>query len=364
MGKGSSSIFSVISRTVLLLGIIWFLYVGVVASHAANRKLQRNAVASSTGKHHSHQKLDLHYVSKRRVPNGPDPIHNSEPCLRIRVPVMRDRLEENEDEHEEKESMVSEAILKIDRRDVIWGIDRKRVERMEARLKEDILRESERYGGAIMVIHETEDGQIFDAWEHVNSESVKTPLEVFRCLEADGSPVKYARVPITDGKVPKSSDFDILATNIASAPQETAFVFNCQVDALTNSLNLYALSILDFFPSLIFSLVRCLFPSIHMGRGRTTTGTVIACLVKLRVEFGKPIKVLHDDINHEEEDTGSSSGEDNGGNSGPTTNNTEMIAEREQVRAFGIDDILLLCKITRLFDNGVECREALDATIT
>jgi hypothetical protein len=35
----------------------------------------------------------------------------------------------------------------------------------------------------------------------------------------------------------------------------------------------------------------------------------------------------------------------------------------EQGRAFGIDDILLLWKITRLFDNGMECREALDAII-
>ncbi|XP_043804477.1 paladin isoform X2 [Manihot esculenta] len=108
------------------------------------------------------------------------------------------------------------------------GIDRERVERMEARLKEDILREAERYGGAIMVIHETDDGQIFDAWEHVNSDSVKTPLEVFKCLEADGFPIKYARVPITDGKAPKSSDFDTLAANIASASKDTSFVFNCQ----------------------------------------------------------------------------------------------------------------------------------------
>lgn len=111
----------------------------------------------------------------------------------------------------------------------IQGINRGRVERMEARLKEDILREAERYGGAIMVIHETVDGQIFDAWEHVNSESVKTPLEVFKCLEAE-TPIKYARVPITDGKAPKSSDFDMLAANIASASKDTAFVFNCQVN--------------------------------------------------------------------------------------------------------------------------------------
>lgn len=100
---------------------------------------------------------------------------------------------------------------------------------MEARLKDDILREANRYHGAIMVIHEDDDGKIFDEWEPVSSEAVKTPLEVFRGLEANGFPVKYARVPITDGKAPRSSDFDTLAINIASACKNTAFVFNCQV---------------------------------------------------------------------------------------------------------------------------------------
>ena len=105
---------------------------------------------------------------------------------------------------------------------------------MEARLKEDILREAECYGGAIMVIHETDDGQIFDTWEHVSSDVIQTPLEVFRCLECEGFPIKYARVPITDGKAPKSSDFDTLAMNIASASKDTVFVFNCQVKLLVS----------------------------------------------------------------------------------------------------------------------------------
>lgn len=100
---------------------------------------------------------------------------------------------------------------------------------MEARLKEDILREAKLYGSAIMVIHETDDGHIFDTWEHVTSDVIQTPLEVFRSLETDGFPIKYARVPITDGKAPKSSDIDTLATNISSAAKDTAFVFNCQV---------------------------------------------------------------------------------------------------------------------------------------
>ncbi|XP_075094031.1 uncharacterized protein LOC107778927 [Nicotiana tabacum] len=208
------------------------------------------------------------------------------------------------------------------------GIDRERVEKMEARLKDDIMREADRYQGAIMVIHETDDGQIFDAWEHVSSDAVQTPVEVFKCLEADGFPIKYARVPITDGKAPKSSDFDLLTFNIASASKDTAFVFNCQ-----------------------------------MGIGRTTTGTVIACLLKSRIDHGRPIRVLNDASNP---DVGGdmSSGDESEGEAHPpallVSKNRPQIDSND---AFGINDILLLWKITRLFDNGVECREALDAII-
>ncbi|XP_010245398.1 PREDICTED: paladin isoform X2 [Nelumbo nucifera] len=208
------------------------------------------------------------------------------------------------------------------------GIDRERVERMEARLKEDILREAERYGGAIMVIHETNDGQIFDAWEHVNSQAVQTPVEVYRCLEASGLPIKYARVPITDGKAPKSSGFDTLAMNIASASKDTAFVFNCQ-----------------------------------MGRGRTTTGTVIACLLRLRIDYGRPIRMHLESMSSEDVDSGSSGGEEAGNGTVSISYSEKARKEKEPNRAFGINDIPLLRKITRLFDNGVECREVLDAII-
>ncbi|MCI03272.1 paladin-like, partial [Trifolium medium] len=168
-----------------------------------------------------------------------------------------------------------------------------------------------------------------DAWEHVTSDVIQTPLEVFKGLEADGFPIKYARVPITDGKAPKRSDFDTLAVNIASAPKDTAFVFNCQ-----------------------------------MGRGRTTTGTVIACLVKLRIDFGRPIKILNDDMTREESNGGSSSGDEALGCVTALTSNTSQTKiDEKQNRVFGINDILLLWKITTLFDNGVECREALDAVI-
>ncbi|XP_042044508.1 paladin-like isoform X2 [Salvia splendens] len=207
------------------------------------------------------------------------------------------------------------------------GIDCERVERMEARLKDDILREAERYQGAIMVIHETDDGKISDAWEHVDTNAVQTPREVFSCFEADGFPIKYARVPITDGKAPKGSDFDTLAMNIVSASKDTAFVFNCQ-----------------------------------MGIGRTTTGTVIACLLKLRIDYGRPVRVLVDDPSQKE----LSSRRDDESEECITSSLSSSEGVRpgeDSCHSFGINDILLLWKITRLFDNGVECRGALDAII-
>lgn len=101
-----------------------------------------------------------------------------------------------------------------------------------------------------------------------------------------------------------------------------------------------------------------------MGRGRTTTGTVIACLLKLRIDYGRPIKILLDSMTHEEMDGGTSSGDETGGHVAASTSGIAKVKiEKEQGRSFGINDILLLWKITRLFDNGVECREALDAII-
>lgn len=101
-----------------------------------------------------------------------------------------------------------------------------------------------------------------------------------------------------------------------------------------------------------------------MGRGRTTTGTVIACLVKLRIDFGRPIKILGDDVAQEESYGASSSGDEAGGCVTALTSNTSQIKiDEKQNRVFGINDILLLWKITTLFDNGVECREALDTVI-
>jgi hypothetical protein len=137
--------------------------------------------------------------------------------------------------------------------------------------------------------------QVIDVWEPVTESDVQTPLEVYRELQEDGYDVvsfpshssregaglisglrevqgllsfqvyrledaevnntvtaasvcrccctqDYTRVPITDEKAPKDSDFELLIRRLWDVPLNAALVFNCQ-----------------------------------MGRGRTTTGVFCVC---------------------------------------------------------------------------------------
>lgn len=69
------------------------------------------------------------------------------------------------------------------------------------------------------------------------------------CVEcADyGYEVDYTRVPVTDEKAPKEKDFALLMRRLWRPPEGAALIFNCQ-----------------------------------MGRGRTSTGMIIASLLHLR----------------------------------------------------------------------------------
>jgi uncharacterized protein (UPF0128 family) len=80
----------------------------------------------------------------------------------------------------------------------LTGITCKRVEAMEVRLREDVLAEEALYDGRVLVSRELEDGQLVDVWEKVIS--VQTPREVYGALVAEGYPLRYVRVPVTDEK--------------------------------------------------------------------------------------------------------------------------------------------------------------------
>ena len=72
-------------------------------------------------------------------------------------------------------------------------------------------------------------------------------LEVLTCSADYGYEVDYTRVPVTDEKAPKEKDFALLMRRLWRPSEGAALIFNCQ-----------------------------------MGRGRTSTGMIIASLLQLR----------------------------------------------------------------------------------
>ncbi|XP_023341623.1 paladin isoform X2 [Eurytemora carolleeae] len=78
-----------------------------------------------------------------------------------------------------------------------------------------------------------------------NEEDLITLGGLYSDLKQSGFSLQYARMPIIDEKAPTVGDFDALLEMLRVADDNTACVFNCQ-----------------------------------MGKGRTTTGMVIACLIK------------------------------------------------------------------------------------
>ena len=142
------------------------------------------------------------------------------------------------------------------------NISTSRVESMEKRLKRDVLTEAEENGGRVLVTRERIDAEgarvINEEWEEVHSlgssegfgshaTAVKTPADIFESLQSEGYPIEYVRIPVTDGRAPRTSDIDDIVSQAAFTDPGTLLVFNCQG-----------------------------------GAGRTTTGMVIGSLLHLR----------------------------------------------------------------------------------
>lgn len=81
----NGSVLRVLFGAVLFFGVIWILFVVMLANHETTTRATgtvpsaenfKNWKLNAREKHHTHQDSDPFYVSKRRVPNGPDPIHN------------------------------------------------------------------------------------------------------------------------------------------------------------------------------------------------------------------------------------------------------------------------------------------------
>ncbi|EIN10058.1 hypothetical protein PUNSTDRAFT_125979 [Punctularia strigosozonata HHB-11173 SS5] len=129
------------------------------------------------------------------------------------------------------------------------GVTTAMVESMEESLKRDVLREVKAGSGRILLHDEVEERPnvfaIVPIWENVSEADIMTPRDVFNLVSAEGYKVDYGRVAITDEQAPLPDALSLLVDRVRAGLDKAGdFIFNCQ-----------------------------------MGRGRTTSGMVVACLI-------------------------------------------------------------------------------------
>ena len=134
----------------------------------------------------------------------------------------------------------------------LTGIESSKIEQVEARLREDILCEAQRYNNRFLVHDEGKPGELVGQWETATAQTVLTVREVFEEAARNRCRVKFARLPVTDEQSPEEKDFDCLARQLL--PEIVACVYGSATPL-----------------SMVFNC--------QMGRGRTTTGMVICCLL-------------------------------------------------------------------------------------
>ena len=136
------------------------------------------------------------------------------------------------------------------------GVTTDVVERIEQSLKRDLIGEAHRRNGRVLLHDEVQNDQgdfeIIPLWESVRDEDVLTPREVYELVQREGFRVEYARVAITDEQAPVPQVFSQIEDRVQLAIDTRAMtVFNCQ-----------------------------------MGRGRTTSGMIIAALIVSINQYG------------------------------------------------------------------------------
>ncbi|WFD25147.1 hypothetical protein MNAN1_000111 [Malassezia nana] len=137
------------------------------------------------------------------------------------------------------------------------GVTTDVVERMERALQRDLRQEALQREGRVLLHDEVpnDDGDftIVPVWETVHEADILTPCEVYERMRQEGFRVDYARVAITDEQAPVPNVFAELEERVEHAIEtQSLCVFNCQ-----------------------------------MGRGRTTSGMIIASLIVTVREFGQ-----------------------------------------------------------------------------
>ncbi|KZT01378.1 uncharacterized protein LAESUDRAFT_731226 [Laetiporus sulphureus 93-53] len=142
------------------------------------------------------------------------------------------------------------------------GVTTSMVEAMEANFKSDVIREVRSGDGRILLHDEVEERpgvfSIIPIWEEVAENDIMTPRDVYELMVREGYKVDYERVAVTDEQAPLPGVFSHLLHRVRSGLElnETGdFIFNCQ-----------------------------------MGRGRTTTGMVTACLIATTMNWNHDLE--------------------------------------------------------------------------
>ncbi|KAI6025906.1 inositol hexakisphosphate-domain-containing protein [Pisolithus orientalis] len=139
------------------------------------------------------------------------------------------------------------------------GVTTSMVENMEERFKLDVLRELRQGEGRILLHDEVEERpgvfSIIPIWETVSEDDIMTPRDAFNLMVKEGFKVNYDRVAITDEQAPLPDALSQLLERVRLGYSQAGdFIFNCQ-----------------------------------MGRGRTTSGMVTACLISTIMNWSRDI---------------------------------------------------------------------------
>jgi hypothetical protein len=125
----------------------------------------------------------------------------------------------------QKPFVLREAANPFENLKTYHGISAERLESMEARLKEDVIREILKWNQLLLVHEEIEDGRVIPTWTSVDS--IQTPKEVFATLAQRGYAVKYVRIPISPEQAPEDHYLDDYVETIKASSPEDPLVFNC-----------------------------------------------------------------------------------------------------------------------------------------
>ncbi|CAO3641156.1 unnamed protein product [Mucor fragilis] len=116
------------------------------------------------------------------------------------------------------------------------GINATRLEKLEERLKHDVVKEAKNMGGLILVHQELTDGTIVPCF--IAADQVQTPRELFEEFKQRDYRLKYFRIPISPEQAPEDNYFDEYVRIIKSLEPTDPLIFNCGMGAVRTTVGI------------------------------------------------------------------------------------------------------------------------------